>query len=135
MADQLLSTQGVHHIGLTVPKLEYTVKFFTDILGWQTVGENPDYPAVFVSDGQVMITLWQAQETPIEFNRKRNIGLHHLALRVDNTAKLDAMHEHLRAHGVTIEFAPQAIAGLPLKHMMCYEPSGIRVEFICESTE
>ena len=135
MADHFSSTQGVHHIGLTVPKLESTVQFFTELLDWQIVGENPDYPAVFVSDGQIMITLWQAQETPLEFNRKRNIGLHHLALRVENATQLDALHEHLRKHGVSIEFYPQTITGLPLKHMMCYEPGGIRIEFICESSE
>jgi hypothetical protein len=35
-----------------------------------------------------------------------------------------------RAPGVRIEFGPEPLRGGPMMHMMCYEPSGIRVEFI-----
>ncbi len=55
-------TQGVHHLGLTVPELQETTSFFVDVLGYKQVGEVSDYPAVFLSDNQVMITLWQATE-------------------------------------------------------------------------
>ena len=40
-------TQGAHHVGLTVPDLTATRAFFVDILGYDQVGEVPDYPAVF----------------------------------------------------------------------------------------
>ena len=46
MSDSL--TQGVHHVGLTVSELDASCEFFTGLLGWQRVGGNPDYPAVFV---------------------------------------------------------------------------------------
>ena len=58
-------TRGAHHIGLTVPKLDATRKFFLDTLGYDQVGEVPDYPAVFLSDGSIMITLWQATDPAI----------------------------------------------------------------------
>jgi catechol 2,3-dioxygenase-like lactoylglutathione lyase family enzyme len=51
------ATQGAHHIGLTVPDLGRTKAFFIDTLGYTQVGERPAYPAVFVSDGSIMITL------------------------------------------------------------------------------
>lgn len=51
-------TKGVHHIGLTVSKLEESAAFFTTLLGWREVRRNEDYPAIFVSDGHVMVTLW-----------------------------------------------------------------------------
>jgi catechol 2,3-dioxygenase-like lactoylglutathione lyase family enzyme len=78
------TTQGVHHVGLTVPELPKTVRFFIDTLGFSQVGEKPDYPAVFVSDGSTMITLWQAADpaAAVPFDRKNVIGLHHLALKV-----------------------------------------------------
>ncbi len=44
-------TQGVHHVGLTVPSLEETNVFFVETLGFKQVGEVPDYPATLVSDG------------------------------------------------------------------------------------
>ena len=35
-------TQGAHHIGLTVPDLAATRAFFTDTLGFETVGEKQE---------------------------------------------------------------------------------------------
>jgi catechol 2,3-dioxygenase-like lactoylglutathione lyase family enzyme len=134
MSDQAnAATQGVHHVGLTVRKLEETRAFFLENLGYRQVGEAPDYPAVFLSDGEVMITLWQAEdpERAQPFDRKRVIGLHHLALAVENQAALKALHERLaRVEGAAIEFAPEPLGGGPTQHMMCSIPGGIRIEFI-----
>ncbi|MDJ0785384.1 MAG: VOC family protein [Myxococcota bacterium] len=125
-------TQGVHHAGLTVPDLAASQAFFQQALGFEAVGEVPDYPAVFLSDGQVMITLWQAENgadaTP--FDRKRVIGLHHLALQVD-AADLDALHGELQAReDVSVEFTPESLGGGATRHMMCTIPGGIRLELI-----
>ena len=49
-------TRGDHHIGLTVPNLAATRTFFIETLGFEQVGEVPDYPAVFLTDGGTMIT-------------------------------------------------------------------------------
>ena len=125
-------TQGVHHVGLTVPELQETTSFFVDVLGYQKVGEVADYPAAFLTDGTLMITLWQAADpdraTP--FDRKNVIGLHHLALAVD-ADELEKLHSRLLdTKGVAIEFAPEPLMGGPTRHMMCRIPGGIRVEFI-----
>ncbi len=130
---QQAATRGVHHVGLTVPDLTRTRAFFVESLGFAQVGEKPDYPAVFVSDGGVMITLWQAAdaETAVPFDRRNVIGLHHLALKVESPEALDGLHRSLGATpGVEIEFAPEPLGGGPIKHMMCTIPGGIRVEFI-----
>ena len=65
-------TKGAHHIGLTVPDVVKTKAFFVDSLGFEQVGEVPDYPAFFLSDGTTMITLWQAENprTATPFDRK-----------------------------------------------------------------
>ncbi len=126
-------TAGAHHIGLTVPDLAKTHAFFLDTLGFAQVGEVPDYPAVFLTDGTTMITLWQAENpaSAVPFDRKNVIGLHHLALNVDGADALDAVHDKLKASdGVDVEFAPEPLGGGPAKHMMCAIPGGIRVEFI-----
>jgi len=125
-------TTGAHHIGLTVSKLDESAEFFVNILGWTEVRRDPGYPAIFVTDGVIMITLWQAKtEAPKKFDRRENIGLHHLALSVESPDALDAIHEKLKQHDITIEFSPELLRDGPAKHMMCNEPSGIRVEFIC----
>ena len=126
-------TQGAHHIGLTVPDLAKTHAFFLDTLGFSQVGEVPDYPAVFLTDGSTMITLWQAEnpDRAVAFDRKNVIGLHHFALKVGNADALEALHEKLKTvDGVQIEFAPEPLGGGPARHMMCAIPGGIRTEFI-----
>ncbi len=128
-----LLTLGVHHVGLTVAELAPTLRFFTELLGWKEVGGNPDYPAVFVSDGSVMLTLWRAKDpdNAISFDKNNNVGLHHLALRVADLESLDMIYRKLdAAENVHIEFAPEPLRGGPVRHMMCYEPGGNRIEFI-----
>ncbi len=126
-------TKGAHHIGLTVPDVATTRAFFTNVLGFSVVGERPAYPAVFVSDGTIMITLWQAtgpmSATP--FDRKSVVGMHHLALQVADHDALEALGRILaETDGVQIEFAPEQLGETPLRHLMCSIPGGIRVEFI-----
>ena len=101
--------------------------------GWNVVGERPDYPAIFVSDGsRVVITLWQvgAPERAVAFDRRANVGLHHLALAVADRAGLDALHERVaKWPEVVVEFAPELSGKGPKIHFMVQEPSGIRLEF------
>ena len=126
-------TNGAHHVGLTVPDLEKARRFFVEALGHEQVGEVPDYPAVFLTDGKTMITLWQAANpaNAVPFDRKNVIGLHHLALAVENDAALDRLHDRLQStDDVSVEFAPEPLNGVPAQHMMCNIPGGIRVEFI-----
>lgn len=124
-------TSGAHHIGLTVSKLEESAGFFTSLLGWQEVRRNEEYPAIFVSDGRILLTLWATRESPsIPFDKNKNVGLHHVAFHVANEDDLHKIHQRLADNGIQIEFAPEPLAQGPARHMMCYEPSGIRVEFI-----
>jgi catechol 2,3-dioxygenase-like lactoylglutathione lyase family enzyme len=127
------STRGVHHVGLTVPDLAAARRFFIEQLGHRELGQVRDYPAVFVGDGNVMITLWQAKDPTraVPFDRAQNVGLHHLALAVESPAALDALHERLRRlPDVEIEFAPEPLGGGPTRHMMLYIPGGVRLELI-----
>ncbi|MCS3432098.1 VOC family protein [Klebsiella sp. BIGb0407] len=123
-------TTGVHHIGLTVSNLEESAAFFTQLLGWEEVKRREDYPAIFVRDSALMITLWKTQtEEPVKFDRKINVGLHHLALRVKSKQALFQLLDVLKANHIEIEFEPALIREGPSMHMMCYDPSGIRIEF------
>lgn len=124
-------TQGIHHLGLTVENVEAARDFFVEALGFSEVGQKPDYPAIFISDGSVMLTLWQAQQAGASFDRKANIGLHHFALRLAPTTDFNGLHDKLSTReDVTIEFKPEALGESGLQHMMCLIPSGIRLELI-----
>ncbi|MBN3751960.1 glyoxalase [Paraburkholderia sp. Tr-20389] len=125
-------TAGIDHVGLSVRDLNLTRDFFVECLHWTQVGERPEYPAAFVSDGHVMVTLWQItnQDRRVEFDRKSNVGLHHLALRVGSEAALDEIFRRVSQWpGVKVEFAPENLGPGPKRHTMIYEPGGIRLEF------
>ena len=125
-------TVGFGHIGLSVSDLDASTHFFTDTLGWTLRGRDRAYPATFVSDGNMLVALWRVSDpkTSISFNRKNNVGLHHLAILVSSFDALDMLHEKFkRQPGVVIEFAPEPAYGGPTKHMMIREPSGNRLEF------
>lgn len=128
-----IETLGIDHVGLTVSHLNETAAFFTEQLGWKIIGEMPSYPAIFVSNGHMKLTLWQAEnpETSIAFNRKSNIGLHHLAIGLPSFEELERLYEKLRTvSNIEIEFSPELSGKGPHKHMMIREPSGIRIEFV-----
>jgi catechol 2,3-dioxygenase-like lactoylglutathione lyase family enzyme len=125
-------THGIDHIGLAVQNLNDTRDFFIQCLGWNLVGERPAYPAAFVSDGHVLLTLWQVtnQDKLVAFDRKTNVGLHHLALRVGSEEALDDIFSRVSGWpGVVPEFAPENLGEGPKRHAMVYEPGGIRLEF------
>ncbi|MFM0084654.1 VOC family protein [Paraburkholderia sediminicola] len=129
-------THGIDHIGLTVRDLNLTRDFFIQCLGWSLVGERPAYPAAFVSDGHMMLTLWQvtAPDKRVEFDRKTHVGLHHLAFRAGSEEALNEIFARVSAWpGVIVEFAPENLGAGPKRHAMVYEPGGIRLEFDFDS--
>lgn len=121
-------TNGISHVGLSVSNLEATLQFFK-ALGFNKVGGVDSYPSVFVSDGTSLLTLWQTDPNATPFDRRSNVGLHHLAVRVQSKEALDdAFHAVSQLERVRVEFKPQALEGMPLTHAMVYEPSGVRIE-------
>ena len=74
---------GIDHLGLTVSDLDASARFFIDGLGWTRFGGNPDYPAIYVTNGHAKLTLWQQKGDDLrDFDRHANVGLHHVALKV-----------------------------------------------------
>ncbi len=138
MTETAALTQGVHHIGLTVENLAPPLAFFVHALRFRQVGEDTGYPAVFLSDGTFVLTLWQATtaEPAVAFDRKRNVGLHHLALQVADKAALENVFERLKNWpDVTMEFEPMPPGqGSASHHFICFIPGGIRLEFFAPAT-
>lgn len=126
-----MQTLGIHHLGLSVADLDATANFFTSCLGWSVVREVPEYPAKFVSNGEVLLTLWQTDPDPKRFDRRSQVGLHHVAVQVSDEDSLASIYERLSNFpDVVVDFPPELLRGGPAKHCMVFEPSGIRVEFI-----
>ena len=111
MADEgKTSTYGFDHVGLSVRDLASSRQFFCNCLGWHLVGERTNYPAAFVSDGYGVLALWQVEspDRAVEFNRRANVGLHHLAVAVVDRTGLDTLYQRMSNWpGVIVEFSPQ----------------------------
>lgn len=123
--------KGIHHLGLAVSDLAGSCSFFCDLLGWTQVRKIDEYPAIFVSNGSIIFTLWQTDESSAPFDRKRNVGLHHVALLMDSEEELIQLYKVLEKSDLAhIEFSPESLRDSLVQHMMCIEPSGIRIEFI-----
>jgi lactoylglutathione lyase len=126
-------TRGINHLGLSVLDLERSARFFIEALGWTESGRDDSYPRTAVSDGYIRMTLWQVDhQLRVElFNRRKNVGLHHVALEVESEARLNTLAQELSAWpDVTIEFMPELLGKGPRKHMMFLEPGGNRIELI-----
>ncbi len=126
-------TLGLNHLGLTVNNLDATTQFFVDCLGWEESGRDNSYPRTAVSDGTMRLTLWQADQSlqVARFDRRKNIGLHHLAITVPSKAALTSLADRVKNwKNVEIEFMPELVGKGPRMHMMFAEPGGIRLELI-----
>ena len=123
-------TSGIDHVGLTVRNLGASLGFFKDALRWEQFGGNPDYPSAYVTDGFSKVTLWERKVDDYnEFDRHRNVGLHHLALKVTSSAELNAVFAQVADWpGVVVEFPPEFSGKGPKEHFMIMEPGGTRLE-------
>ena len=129
----MAETLGLNHLGLAVKDLDQTTAFFVGVLGWEETARDEGYPRKSVTDGKVRLTLWQVDhKTSItSFDRRKNIGLHHLALEVASESDLNRIAQSVADWpGVEIEFMPEFMGNGPRKHMMFAEPGGIRLELV-----
>jgi len=111
--------------------LKATSEFSTACLNWSVAKEVSEYPAIFVTNGKTMITLWQTNSDAKEYDRKGSVGLHHFALKVSSEEALNYVFKKVAEYpGVRIEFKPELLHNGLAKHCMIYEPNGIRMEFI-----
>ncbi|WP_438465912.1 VOC family protein [Marinomonas sp. PE14-40] len=126
-------TSGLNHLGLSVSNLNASKAFFVEVLGWEESGYDASYPRTAVSDDRLRLTLWQVDKSlnGEPFNRKKNVGLHHLAIQVESEEKLNHLYSKISDRvDCNVEFAPELLSGGPRKHMMLAEPSGLRIELI-----
>ena len=128
-----ISSRGIDHLGLTVRDIDETARFFVQVLGWKESGRDGSYPRTAVSNGMCRLTLWQAtsDRSVNDFDRKQNIGLHHVAIEVPSKVDLTNAADAIRAFpGARLEFEPELVGQGPRMHVMFYEPGGLRLELI-----
>ena len=126
-------TSGINHLGLSVYDLDQTTAFFINVLGWKETARDESYPRNSITDGTSRLTLWQVDRRSdiVRFDRRTNVGLHHLAIEIERDELLNELAEKVAAWpDISIEFMPEPLGSGPRRHMMFTEPGGIRLELI-----
>jgi catechol 2,3-dioxygenase-like lactoylglutathione lyase family enzyme len=98
----LISTQGVHHLTLTVSDVARSEQFYAKLFNFQRAAEFG--PRVIMSNGSVLLVFTPppdpAQAIPQDRFNENRIGLDHVSFGVDSMAALEAAIQVLDAQGV-----------------------------------
>jgi catechol 2,3-dioxygenase len=105
----------IGHVVLNCTDLERSVRFYTEVLG---LAVSDVYPAEMVPGGMVFLRC-NADHHGIALvgsmtGAARNIELNHIAFEVANLDEVLLAREHLRRHGVRIDFEGRRRAGVQI---------------------
>jgi catechol-2,3-dioxygenase len=120
------------HVLLRVLDLERSKKFYTEVLGFRVLQEDPEHGGVFLAlDGQShAIDLFAVKDIAAAREQTPGVrGLGHVAFRVDSEAALTDAYTALREHGVDIT---RAIDHVSQKSVYFNDPDGNTIEIYYE---
>jgi catechol 2,3-dioxygenase len=105
----MIQLQRLGHVVLRVADIERSKRFYTELLGFKILEEDPKHGGVFLSLGDQSHSLDlqptsdpAAGRTPTQWRSRAGLGLGHIAFTVADRAALEAAHRTLVEHGVEI---------------------------------
>ncbi len=109
----MIKLQRIGHILLTVRDLERSKAFYTDILGFKVLEQDPNHGGLFLSLGEYGNTLDLFPSTDPDayprpqsgLGRREGLGMKHVAFAVATEADLKQAYFALKDAGVTIHRA------------------------------
>jgi glyoxylase I family protein len=126
------STPTLDHTAITVSDMATSVSFYRELLGCQVVGEavreDSTVRMVFLQAGQAKLELFEFAEKGkgVESGSQQDLGLKHLAFRVDD---VDALAATLRDKGVVFTVEPKD--GFTVERLAFFkDPDGNTVEIL-----
>lgn len=125
--------KSVDHIAIAVHDLEASIKFYSEVMGYQvrerreTKGEKTAMISAVMVAGPITVVLLQgtsAESQVSRFVENYGAGVQHIAIGVEN---LPAMAEELKAAGM--EFDTNVIEGGGLRQIFSHRDSGSGMMF------
>lgn len=99
-----LIATGIDHLNLEVRNLAETVKFYSDLFGFEVRKEQPEQNSKIIGNDKIKLCLYEVAG----FEKYQPVGFHHLGINVENfdevIAKCEEMNiEILYGHAVEWE--------------------------------
>ncbi len=131
----MMQLKEIGHVLLRVLDLERSKKFYSEVLGFHVLEEDPAHGGTFMAlPGQShSIDLFQVKDAAAAERQTPGVrGLGHIAFRVESEDALKEAHAALRAHGVEIT---RTIDHVSQKSVYFEDPDGNTLEIYYELPE
>ncbi len=128
----MIRLSGLGHVLLRVLDLERSRRFYTDVLGFQVLEEDPEHGGIFLAlEGQShAIDLFQVKDLEAAGRQTPGVrGLGHVAFRVESEAALKDAYTALRERSVEIT---RTIDHVSQKSIYFADPDGNTLEIYYE---
>lgn len=128
----MIQLKRLGHVLLRVADVERSKAFYSGLLGFEVVEEDPAHGGVFMTLGEFghTLDLFPVQDPssvpPLTANR---LGVHHFAFQIDSFAALKEAYFTLQEHGIN---DIQAVDHVSQQSIYFYDPDGNRVEIYYE---
>jgi len=128
----MIQLKGIGHVLVRVLDVERSKKFYSSILGFEVMEEDPEHGGVFMAlEGQAhTLDLFPVKDGEgAEPETPGRVGVHHVAFRVDSDEALRQAYWSLEEHGVTVV---RAIDHVSQRSIYFDDPDGNRLEIYYE---
>jgi catechol 2,3-dioxygenase len=128
----MIKLAGIGHVLLRVADEESSKRFYCNVLGFRVAEQDPEHGGVFMTLGEGFHALDVVQH-PVPTDAARpergQLGLVHIAFKVDNYAALRDAYAHLLANGVEIQ---RAVDHVCQRSLYFNDPDGNGLEIYYE---
>jgi catechol 2,3-dioxygenase len=128
----MIKLAGIGHVLLRVADEEASKRFYCDVLGFRVAEQDPEHGGVFMTLGDGFHALDIVQHpVPTDATRpeRGQLGLVHIAFKVDSYAAMRDAYAHLLAKGVEIQ---RAVDHVCQRSLYFTDPDGNGLEIYFE---